>query len=188
MRRRAPPVATMSAKPRGPTPRRVGKRTYDTRLVRRDYCYFVSEIADLFHLHPNAVRRWIRARLRTLDDRRPVLVHGGDLIHFLDARQAQRKQKCTADELYCCRCRRPRRPLFNHVEVHLRSETRLNLSGVCATCGARINRAGSVDRIEEYRLVFIIQTPGGARLSGRSDPSVKCHFKDMTRDGTTTRT
>ena len=67
------------------------KRTYNTRLIKRDYCYFVWEIADLLHLHPNAVRRWIKAGLLSVDDHRPVLVYGGDLIEFLDTRQAQRK-------------------------------------------------------------------------------------------------
>ena len=157
------------------------KRTYNTRLIKRDYPYFVSEIADLFHLHPNAVRRWINAGLVTVDNRRPVLVHGGDLIDFLDMRQAQRKKKCAVDELYCFRCRRPKHPLFNRIEVEMRSETRLNLSGVCDTCGAIMNRAGSVDKIEEYRRVFLIQVPGGGRLSGRFDPSVMCHLE---KDGT----
>src|SRR5262245_34376578 len=80
-------VATMGAEPEVPSLRRAGKRTYNTRLIKRDYAYFISELADLFRLHPNAIRRWIKAGLRTVDDRRPVLVHGGDLIDFLDARQ-----------------------------------------------------------------------------------------------------
>src|SRR5262245_39415459 len=153
------PVATMCAEPQLPRSRRAGKRTYNTRLIKRDYGYFISELADLFHLHPNAVRRWIKAGLRTVDDRRPVLVHGGDLIDFLDARQAERKQKCASDEFYCCRCRLPRKSLFNRVEVRIRNQTKLSLSGRCASCGARMNRAGSVARMEEYQRTFIVQTP-----------------------------
>ena len=53
-----------------------------------------------------------RLGLSSVDDRRPALIHGGDLIEFLDARQARRKQKCATDELYCFRCRRPRHPRF----------------------------------------------------------------------------
>ena len=69
----------MRANPRGAMrPRH--KAHLQHRLIKRDYGYFISEIADLFHLHPNAVRRWIKAGLRTVDNQRPVLVHGGDLI------------------------------------------------------------------------------------------------------------
>ena len=107
----------MSAKPRGPKPRRGGKRTYNPRLVKRDYGYFISR--DRRSVSPTPERRSAldQAGLRTVDDRRPLLVHGGDLIDFLEKRQAQRKQKCAADELYCCRCRRPQRPMFNRVEI-----------------------------------------------------------------------
>jgi hypothetical protein len=169
-------MATMSANQREPGSRRAAKRSYNTRLIKRDCGYFVSEISDLFRLHPNAVRRWIKSGLRTVDDRRPVLVHGGDLIDFLDTRQAQRKQKCATDEFYCCRCRRPRRPLFNRVEIKIRHETKINLSGVCASCSARMNRVGSVARIEEYTRAFIVQTPREGRISERSDPGVMCHL------------
>jgi hypothetical protein len=174
------PVAAMRADGRQGRARRAGKRTYNTRLIKRDYAYFISEIADLFHLHPNAVRRWIKAGLFTVDDRRPALIHGGDLIDFLDTRQAQRKQKCAIDEFYCCRCRRPRRPLFNRVQVQIR-KAKINLSGVCDTCGSRMNSVGSVSGIEDYRRTFMIQTPGEGLLSGRSDPIVMCHLdKDNT--------
>jgi hypothetical protein len=166
----------MSARP--PESRRPGRRTYNTRRIKRDHAYFIAELADLCHLHPNAVRRWIKAGLRTVDDRRPVLVHGGDAINFLDERQARRKQKCAADEFFCCRCRLPRRPLCNRVEVRIRTQTRLNLSARCATCSARMNRAGSVARMEEYRRAFVIQTPRERRISGRSDPSVMCHLQE----------
>jgi hypothetical protein len=168
----------MSAKPRDPRPRRGGKRTYNTRRIKRDYAYFIAELADLFHLHPNAVRRWIKAGLGTIDDRRPVLVHGGDAIDFLDRRQAQRKQRCAIDELYCCRCRRPSKPRFNRVEIRIRNEAKLNLSGVCDACGARMNRAGSVIGIEEYRQTFIVKTLCEGRIRERSEPSVMCHLNE----------
>jgi transposase-like protein len=155
---------------------RAGKRTYNTRLIRRDYGYFISEIADLFDVHRNALRRWIKIGLRTVDDHRPVLVYGSDLIEFLDVRQTNRKQKCAADEFYCCRCRRPQHARFNHVEIQIRNETRLNLSAICDPCGTRMNRAGSVAKIEVYNRNFIIQTPAERRLSGCSDPIVMCHL------------
>jgi hypothetical protein len=166
----------MSARP--PESRRSGRRTYNTRLIKRDYAYFIGELADLLRVHPNAVRRWIKAGLRTVDDRRPLLVHGHDAIDFLDARQARRKQKCASDEFYCCRCRLPRKPLFNRVEVRIRNQAKLSLSARCATCGARMNRAGSVARMEEYRRTFIVQTLREGRISGRSDPSVMCHLQE----------
>jgi hypothetical protein len=156
---------------------RTRKRTYNTRLIKRDYPYFVTDIAELFHVHRNAVWRWIKAGLQTIDRRRPVLIHGNDLIDFLNARQMGRKRKCAIDEFYCCRCRRPRHALLNHVQVQFQAERRLNLSGKCENCGTRMNRAGSVAKIEIYRRTFIVQAPAEGRLSGRSDPVVMCDLE-----------
>ena len=156
--------------------RRAKKRTYNTRLIKRNYSYFVWEIAELFDLHPNAVRRWLKAGLVTLDDRRPILIHGRDLIDFLDMRQTARKQKCAADEFFCLRCRRPRHLRFGRVKLELRSGTRLDLSGICEACGTRMHRAGSVARIEEYRQAFSIEILGEGRITGCTDPSLMCHL------------
>ena len=161
-----------------PIARRTKKRTYNTRLIKRDYSYFVWEIADLLDLHPNAVRRWIKVGLVLVDDRRPALIYGGDLIEFLDTRQGRRKQKCAANELFCFRCRRPRHPRFGRVELEIRSETRLDLSGVCDTCGTLMHRAGSVARLEEYRKAFTLRTLGEGRITGRSDPTLMCHLSE----------
>ncbi len=152
------------------------KRTYNTRLIKRDYAYFVDEIVDLFDLHPNAVRRWIKNGLPIIDQSRPFLIHGRDLIAFLDARQAKRKQPCASHELYCLRCRRPRSPRLGSLEIEVRSETRLDLSATCEKCGTRIHRAGSVARLAEYRKAFSIERPGERRITGCSDPSLMCHL------------
>jgi len=165
-------------------PRRSKKRTYNTRRIKRDFAYLIAEVADLFGLHCNAVRNWLKSGLPTIDGHRPTLIHGGDLIDFLDVRQASRKQKCASDQFYCCRCRCPRRALDNRVEMQIRNNQKLNLSAVCNECGAGMNRAGSVKKIEEYRKAFIVQTPMEARISGCSYPLVNCHLeKDTTNAG-----
>jgi hypothetical protein len=156
-------------------PRR-SKRTYNVRLIKRDYPYLLSEIADLFGLHRNAVRRWIKAGLPTIDNGRPQLVHGSEAIDFLCAWQTRRKRKCAADEFYCFRCRCTRRPLLKRVEIEIRGGRKLNLSGLCETCGTRMNRAGSVEKIEKYRQIFAIQTPSEGRITGCSGAPVMCHL------------
>jgi hypothetical protein len=168
----------MSAEARGRKGGRGRKRTYNTRLIKREFPYFIAEIADLFQLHANAVRRWIKAGLRTVDGRRPLLVHGSDLIDFLDSKQEKRKQRCAINEFYCCRCRLPRKPRLNRIKIQIRNEATLNLSGVCEACGARMNRAGSVARIVDYARAFDVQTTPGGRISGCSDPNVMCHLPE----------
>ena len=158
--------------------RRFKRRTYNTRLIRRDFCYRVDEVAELYGLHRQAVRRWLRDELRRIDDQRPVLIHGGDLIAFLDARQSKRKQACASGEIYCCRCKSPQRPRQNLVSVIFQNDTHLMLLAKCDTCGTRMNQFGSVRKLDQYRSTFIIQTTQGARIKGRSEPVVMCHLDE----------
>lgn len=160
--------------------RRSKKGSYNTRRIKRDFPYFIAEVADLFGLHRNAVRNWLKSGLPAIDGHRPTLIHGRDLIGFLDKRQAMRKRKCAPDQFYCCRCRCPRRARDNRVAVQIRNDHKLNLSAACDECGARMNRAGSVKKLEEYRKVFIVQTPTEARISGRSHTLVNCHLEKDT--------
>ena len=70
------------------------KRTYNTRLVKRDYPYSIREIAELFGVHNKSVRNWIKSGLRLIDSSKPFLIHGSDLKDFLNKKHAKRKCRC----------------------------------------------------------------------------------------------
>jgi hypothetical protein len=80
------------------------------RLVKSHRSYTVEEIARLFAIHKNTVRGWLKTGLRTIDDKRPMLILGNDLIAFLQARRAGKKQRCRPGQMYCVRCRLPKFP------------------------------------------------------------------------------
>lgn len=127
-------------------------------------------------IHPQAVRRWIRVGLRTIDHSRPFLVHGSDLIDFLTLRQSSRKQRCGHNQFFCCRCRTPRGALDNRVNIQILNLKQLNISGRCERCGALMNRAGSVEKLDDYRKSFAVQTPAHRRLREVADGGVMCHL------------
>lgn len=141
------------------------KRTYNTRRIRKNYAYEVDEVAELFGLHTNSVRLWLLQGLKSTDGKRPTLVHGTDLADFLNGRQARRKRPCKPTEFYCCRCRRPRTPWENVVDVEIQDERRLLLKAVCSKCGGALNRIGSVRKLAEYKTLFEIQATTDRRLS-----------------------
>jgi hypothetical protein len=151
------------------------RRSYNVRLIKR-LSYTIREIADLFGIHPQAVRRWIKAGLRTIDDSRPFLVHGSDLIDFLSERQSSRKQKCDPNQFFCCGCRAPREARDNRVNIHIRNAKQLNIAGRCAECGALVNRAGSVRRLDDYRKAFDVQTTADRHIREDAGGGVMCHL------------
>ena len=149
------------------------KYTYNLRLIRRQYSYTINEIAELFRVHPNAVRRWRGAGLPTIDDRRPHYVHGSDLIAFLEARQRARKQRCAADEMFCCRCQAPRRPAPGQVSLEHLNARHVIVRGPCELCRTAMNRFASSQRLSELEATFAISA-APERIRGTADAPAMC--------------
>lgn len=143
-----------------------GNRTFNTRLIRRDHSFDTREIVDLLKVHENTVANWRQQGLKVIDDKRPVYVHGSDLIEFLARRQAKRRRPCGADEFFCCKCRAPRKPWERAVDVEIRDERRLVLKAVCEDCGTAVNKIGSVKKLASFRALFDFQTVTDLRLKG----------------------
>jgi hypothetical protein len=141
-------------------------RTYNVRLIRRDYSYEVGELIALFGIHANTVSRWHADGLRPIDNHRPLLFHGSDLIDFLSRRQSARKRPCQPGEFFCCRCRGPRPAWENAIDIEIRDERRVVLKAVCEACGGAVNKIGTVRKISEYRTQFDVQTTMDLRLKG----------------------
>lgn len=114
-------------------------RRYNIRRVKIHRSYEVSEAAKLLDVHKHTVSRWIEAGLPLVAPKRPFLIHGSELRAFLKARQP-RKQPCRAGEIFCVRCRTPKRPAFGEVDFIPKTTTTGLLAGLCPTCESMIYR------------------------------------------------
>ena len=70
--------------------KKIKKRKYNTRLIRLTTSYSVQEVAELYHLHKGAVLRWIKDGLKIIDQHKPYLIHGSELLYF---KQTTKQQK-----------------------------------------------------------------------------------------------
>ena len=75
--------------------------------------YTVEEVANLFSVHKNTVRLWVKDGLATNDNKRPMLILGSNLKHYLQAKRKSKQRKCLPFEIYCVRCRSPQLPAEN---------------------------------------------------------------------------
>src|SRR5205814_10484186 len=106
------------------------------RLVKIHFSYTVEEIARILKLHKNTVRNWVKQEgLATIDNQRPTLIHGGDLVRFLQARRKGGKQPCPPGHMYCVKCRSPRRPAGAMADYLPIISTSGNLRALCPECG-----------------------------------------------------
>lgn len=128
-----------------------GRRQPNPRRVKIHRSYTVEEIAGVFAIHKNTVRRWIKDGLPTIDHRRPTLVLGRELIEFLQARRASKKRPCRPGEIYCIRCRAPKFPAAGMVDCRPINEKIGNLAAICQDCNCMMYRCVSLARLEDVR-------------------------------------
>lgn len=115
--------------------------------------YTVEEVALLFNVHKNTVRGWIKSGLPACTEQRPALILGYQLREFLQSKRQVRKRKCRLFEIYCLRCREPKRPAGNMVDFEPRNDESGRLVGLCPDCDGVINRyvsTAGLDPISEY--------------------------------------
>jgi uncharacterized protein YjcR len=61
----------------------MGKRHPNHRLVKIHRNYTVEDIANLFGIHKNTVRNWVKDGLATIDEKRPMLILARSWWHLL---------------------------------------------------------------------------------------------------------
>lgn len=83
------------------------KRHPNHRLAKIHRNYTVEEVTDLFGVHRNTVREWVKRGLPIIDTKRPMLILGQELGIFLKAHRTKNKQSCAPGEFYCLRFRAP---------------------------------------------------------------------------------
>lgn len=151
----------------------MGKRHPNHRLVKIHRSYTVEEIAKLFGIHKNTVRRWVKGGLSTIDEKRPMLILGHILIEFLKVRRTKRKQKCRPGELYCVRCHVPRKPAGDMAEYSPDNEKVGNLLAICPICEAIMNQRVSLAKIEKIAVKIDITFPKDLQhIVKRTKPTV----------------
>ncbi len=143
------------------------------RLVKIHRNYTVEEAADLFGIHKNTVRVWVKAELPVVADKRPMLILGRDLAAFLQVRRTRNKQTCRPGEIYCVRCRVPKLPAGDMAEYQPITEKCGNLTAICPDCESMMNRRVIMAKLEQVRGNLDITFPQALRqVSNSTQPTV----------------
>lgn len=121
--------------------------------------YTVEEVANLFAVHKNTVRSWVKDGLKTNDDKRPMLILGSDLKQYLKSKRKINKRKCLPFEMYCVRCRLPQLPAEKMVDYDPINCSTGCLIGLCPSCGGIINKFVNIDQLEQIKDKLDITLP-----------------------------
>lgn len=127
----------------------MSKRHPNPRLAKIHRNYTVDEIANLYAVHKNTVRAWVKSGLPTSDDRKPLLILGRDLMAYLQAKRVKNKQTCQPGQIYCVRCRVPKAPGGDMAEYQPLTPTSGNLIGICPSCNSMMYRRVNLAKLAE---------------------------------------
>jgi hypothetical protein len=154
------------------------KRHPNHRFVKIHRTYTVEEVTRSLAVHKNTVRHWIKSGLPTIDDKRPILILGRELIAFLQKRRARKKQPCLPGQMYCVRCRSPQFPGAGMVEQRPLNGRVVNVRGICPDCNSMMHRCVSMTKIEQFVEKADITFPQALRHVGEiSQPTVNSDLR-----------
>ncbi len=146
------------------------RRRYNTRRIKSGRAYSIPECARLFGTHKNTISQWMKDGLKRIDDQKPYLIRGSDLIAYLKAKQSARRATCKPDEFYCLRCRAPRQPMGQMVDIGPHTAKAVNLGALCAVCEIPMHRIASRKNLVEIRARFVTHTLAKSNIKDCAEP------------------
>ncbi len=155
------------------------KQTYLIRRIKVHISYSIEEIASLLGLHEKTVRNWLTQGLPTIDQKRPLLIYGENLIEFLRKRQKSRKHPCQIDQFYCVKCKAPRTALGSLADLIFKNQKLLKLTALCAVCETKMNKIASSSSLHLLKKTFIFQEQVEEQLSDCSNASLNTHLQGI---------
>lgn len=154
----------------------MSKRLYPHNRVRYWYAYDLDEICALFAdtgLHIQTVRAWVKNSLKTIDNGKPTLIYGHDLIAFLKVQNDKGKCQTPFDQMYCMKCKDARPIYQNKIKADLKNGI-LKVCGHCRECKTIMYKNFKKDDYGELRRIFNMVDV--LELYDCASPSVKTHI------------
>jgi hypothetical protein len=154
------------------------RRLPNPRLIKIHRSYTIEEAARRCRVHRCTVRQWLKVGLVASDGLRPYLIRGSDLRAFLQARRTRNKRSCGPGEIYCVRCRSPKRPAGNMADYVPYTDTWGHLIDMCPDCELIIHRSVNIVRLPQVRGALAVAIPKAhSRIGETANLSLNTHLK-----------
>ena len=144
----------------------------NTRRIRANRSYDISEAAKACDVTAWTIRNWIRQGLPVLDAERPMLISGQALKAFLAGRKIDAKTKLKSGELYCPTCRASTRPMGGEIEVKTHGR-RFSVQALCECCGKMCSRFVRASQISDFSKITTLPALTPTKPKGTPKPVLK---------------
>ena len=124
---------------------------HNPRSAKINRSYTVEEVADLYDIHRNTVRSWLKQGLSHCGEGHPKLILGSELRRYLEERKRKNKHPCKVGQIYCMRCRKSVPPKSNEAVLHVPDTGGATLQGICPNCSCKLFRKVSMPKLADWR-------------------------------------
>lgn len=138
--------------------------------------YEIEGICNLFKntgLHHQTVRAWLKRGLKKIDNQKPILIMGSDLIAFLKDQNERNRCQVSLDQIYCMRCKQPSHVFRNTIEV-TQEKNFIRVKALCRTCKSIMNKSVKLDDFSIIKKTF--KMGDISELRDCIDPTDKNHI------------
>ncbi len=154
---------------------------YHIHRIKQRHTYSIGEVMELLGVHKNTVRQWVGSGLATIDSTRPMLIHGSELKRFLLDKRSSAKSPCQPHEFCCMKCRAPRNPWGDVIDVTISTAQLFRLHALCEVCDTPIHKAAGQPLLAEMLKTLRIQQVHRGHIIETLPPSLKCYFEGSTK-------
>ena len=103
--------------------------------VYKHRSYTIKELSELLAIDEKTCSRWIEQGLRTVSNKKPFLILGGDLKEFLRNRKAKKKITLNRNQFLCLSCKGARYAKRGSIVKMATRKTAL-----CRVCNGKMSR------------------------------------------------
>jgi hypothetical protein len=125
--------------------------------IKSARCYTMAEASDCLGVSLNTIRNYVQDGLPILRAERPFLISGAELKAWLAAKHQRAKQPLKPEQMLCLRCKTPQTPLGGMVDCTPLSSGKLQLTGLCPSCGGVIHRVASLRQLPDFARFFEVK-------------------------------
>ena len=90
-------------------------KLYNIKKISGFLSYTVEDICNMYSMHPQTVRKWMKIGLKTIDSKKPSLIHGSDLKKFLEKHNEKLKKHLGFEEFFCVTCKEAHIPFIRRI-------------------------------------------------------------------------
>lgn len=131
-----------------------------TRKIKKHRLYDYGEASGALGVTAHTVRAWRSDGLVVMTANTPHYILGAELIRYIEDKQAKQSVKMALDQMYCLRCKAPRKPLWGMVDYVPSSETRGRLTGLCEACEGGLQRFVGKGDLGRFGQIYEITSKG----------------------------